>query len=249
MAHMSPKKTAAAMGGKIYTCAYGIQNLVPAQSLYDTCKNQLLVVGSFVADQVNLMRTFGSLRNSNQDCSSNSGAVPLSTNSPLSPNAYILPCPAAGHNEAPLYLKTKDGDWLYTTSSTEGDSLGYGPATLVGYTSPSGDLTLWRGHTPSNAHCVTLSTSDPNCNIEGPLGNVFSQAGQGADFGPRPNVGCSNQGAASTFSDIHSGAALQSCAGEVFILSPEMYLNSNPATVTNGGAGSYQAFTSLPPVL
>lgn len=31
--------------------------------MYDTCKQQLVVHGSFVADQVNLMRTYGSLRN------------------------------------------------------------------------------------------------------------------------------------------------------------------------------------------
>ena len=56
-------------GGKIYTCADD-QTLptppywapMPSQQLYANCNNQLVVHGSFVADQVNLMRTLGSLR-------------------------------------------------------------------------------------------------------------------------------------------------------------------------------------------
>ena len=47
--------------GKIYTCAIG-QSPVTAVDLYSTCKDQLIVTGSFVAKQINLMRTFGSLR-------------------------------------------------------------------------------------------------------------------------------------------------------------------------------------------
>lgn len=44
----------------IYTCVTS-NGKQPANS-YDTCKNQLLVHGSFVADQIKLGRTFGSLR-------------------------------------------------------------------------------------------------------------------------------------------------------------------------------------------
>lgn len=47
-------------GGKIYTCANGFTPMA-AKDLY-SCNNQLVVYGSFVADQINLMRTFGSLR-------------------------------------------------------------------------------------------------------------------------------------------------------------------------------------------
>lgn len=49
--------------GKIYTCydpATG--QPVSAANLYAQCSRQLTVIGSFAADQVNLMRTFGSLR-------------------------------------------------------------------------------------------------------------------------------------------------------------------------------------------
>lgn len=47
--------------GAIYTCANGF-NPWPAASMYASCKNQLLVNGSFIADRVNLMRSYGSLR-------------------------------------------------------------------------------------------------------------------------------------------------------------------------------------------
>ncbi len=54
------QKNSSGTGGKIYTCANGFTPM-SAHDLY-TCNNQLVVYGSFVADQVNLMRTFGSLR-------------------------------------------------------------------------------------------------------------------------------------------------------------------------------------------
>jgi hypothetical protein len=49
--------------GKIYTCADST-GFAPmsAANLYNGCKNQLVVYGSFVADQINLMRSLGSLR-------------------------------------------------------------------------------------------------------------------------------------------------------------------------------------------
>jgi hypothetical protein len=51
--------------GKIYTC--GTSSFTALQTggtpnIYNDCHKQLVVYGSFVADQVNLMRTFGSLR-------------------------------------------------------------------------------------------------------------------------------------------------------------------------------------------
>jgi hypothetical protein len=52
--------------GEIYTCSDDIDGLpykaMPANELFDNCKQQLTVNGSFVAGQVNMMRTFGSLR-------------------------------------------------------------------------------------------------------------------------------------------------------------------------------------------
>jgi hypothetical protein len=49
-------------GGSIYTCSNGFAPM-DAAGLYANCSNQLIVYGSFIADQVNLMRTFGTLEN------------------------------------------------------------------------------------------------------------------------------------------------------------------------------------------
>ena len=51
--------------GKIFTCSgdyAGAPFAWPQESAYDYCWKQLIVRGSFVADQINLMRTYGSLR-------------------------------------------------------------------------------------------------------------------------------------------------------------------------------------------
>ncbi len=53
--------------GQIYTCAYlsgGVPSLVPNNSLTSVCNKQLVVYGSFVADKINLMRTYGTLHDS-----------------------------------------------------------------------------------------------------------------------------------------------------------------------------------------
>lgn len=64
--------------GTIYTCGIdnGGGNFTPMASndLLDNCKNQLTLYGNFVADHVNLMRTFGSLRDE-QPISGSPGTV------------------------------------------------------------------------------------------------------------------------------------------------------------------------------
>lgn len=61
-------------GGEIYTCQEGESN---NNVIYGTCNQQLTVYGSFVANQVNMMRTFGSLRDeasgAPRSCSNNGG--------------------------------------------------------------------------------------------------------------------------------------------------------------------------------
>jgi hypothetical protein len=76
-----------ASSGTIYTCgqispvAYAP---MPAAQLYDSCHNQLLFTGSVMADQVKMMRTFGSLRDekavtgtTTATVTNNDGAVPF----------------------------------------------------------------------------------------------------------------------------------------------------------------------------
>jgi hypothetical protein len=71
--------------GKIYTCADTSNHFSPMQAsnLYSDCNNQLVVTGSFVAKQVNLMRTFGSLRDEEPNPGSPGGTpiVPLTWSS------------------------------------------------------------------------------------------------------------------------------------------------------------------------
>ncbi|HSW85169.1 MAG TPA: hypothetical protein VLF79_00960 [Candidatus Saccharimonadales bacterium] len=62
-----PTKSANGTAGRIYTCSeqsnpYSTGALVTSANLFNDCKNQLTVYGSFVANQVKLMRTYGTLR-------------------------------------------------------------------------------------------------------------------------------------------------------------------------------------------
>jgi hypothetical protein len=52
-------------GGKIYTCGSAYAPM-PASQLFDNCNKQLSVYGKFVANQVDMMRTFGSVRDDAQ---------------------------------------------------------------------------------------------------------------------------------------------------------------------------------------
>ncbi len=53
-------------GGTIYTCGNGFapkKSVIWDASYDNTCNKQLTVNGAFVADQINLMRTYGTLKN------------------------------------------------------------------------------------------------------------------------------------------------------------------------------------------
>lgn len=83
--------------GKIYTCASNLRDVMPPIIQYGECANQLTVTGSFSATQINLMRTFGSLRDTNGagSCSSAAGAIRSSMRScaaevfDFSPEIYL----------------------------------------------------------------------------------------------------------------------------------------------------------------
>lgn len=69
--------------GRIFTCSlkFGTAFVAwPQNSMYDYCKNQLTVRGAFVAYKVNLMRTYGSLRDSKNNESPRSGTSPGCSN-------------------------------------------------------------------------------------------------------------------------------------------------------------------------
>lgn len=85
--------------GKIFTCAPG--GSVPSYfaltpAYYTMCNNQLTIYGSFVADQVNLMRTYGSMRN-------DQGVLPGCANQGITTSSFV--CAAEVFNFSPeMYL-------------------------------------------------------------------------------------------------------------------------------------------------
>jgi hypothetical protein len=92
--------TSADTDGKIYDCSDTPDGqffkAMPTDELYDNCNQQLTVYGSFIADQVNLMRTFGSLRDT---------ADSLSDQNPI--YGPTINCPSTG------------GSALYSTCAAE----------------------------------------------------------------------------------------------------------------------------------
>lgn len=93
-----------ASAGKIYTCGQQSGDTfspMPAANLYNSCNQQLTVHGSFEAQSVNLMRTYGSLRNETPAAPS-SGIIygsDYSSCAPISPPAWgNLACADAGNS-------------------------------------------------------------------------------------------------------------------------------------------------------
>lgn len=101
--------------GKIFTCSQGTTNfaLMTKNDLYAHCRNRLVVNGAFQAKQVNLMRTFGSLRDNPNPSSSNcsnagSGTTPKQTCAAevfnFSPEMYLgNPAIKKPNNSAPIW--------------------------------------------------------------------------------------------------------------------------------------------------
>ncbi len=91
-------------GGKIYTCAAGVGNPI---SDFTQCHQQLTVHGSFVADNVNLLRTFGSLRDATFNENPFTGGPPARDCQNSPPTAQV--CAAELFNFSPeLYLASPD---------------------------------------------------------------------------------------------------------------------------------------------
>ncbi len=105
-------------GGKIYTCGddygAGVFEPMPTASMYNNCNKQLTVDGSLVADQVDLMRTMGSLKDATSSEGPNSAAracLNSSVNSPVcaaeviesGPEEYLSTPATAPPNEGTPY--------------------------------------------------------------------------------------------------------------------------------------------------
>jgi hypothetical protein len=106
------------VGGIIDDCAQSTFHPVLASNLYGSCNNQLVVVGSFIAKHIDLLRTYGSLKDalttdsfstSSSSCTNQPALVTTRTCAgeifELSPEVYLSP---RSNNGA--------GDWQAITS-------------------------------------------------------------------------------------------------------------------------------------
>jgi hypothetical protein len=90
------------VGGTIFTCGQANYSPVATADLY-SCNKQLTIYGSFVADSVSLMRTYGTLNNATSTENPNSGALKACTNG----SAKSTTCAAESFDFSPeMFLST-----------------------------------------------------------------------------------------------------------------------------------------------
>jgi hypothetical protein len=137
--------------GIIYTCATGIGAITPGfqAGMYNTCKNQLTVYGNFVADQVKLMRTFGSLRDETPTTTGGSGSLGATT-----PSEPPQPRPVPQYN----YACTSSGETYYTGGSGGNSTPGSGTADCLPGDTSHGYFASFPG-TEYNVPCEVTSNS------------------------------------------------------------------------------------------
>ena len=283
----------------IYTCSNGFAYM-PANRLYAECKNQLLVNGSFVADNVKLMRTFGSLRDEKVvtpppapggggatqplvwSCGSANSSSPCWSGRVAgmaceSINERIVPASATwGDNH--LCVQGADAgtiklDWT-DRRSTEPPNLALTPHCTVDWGSIVNSLQFRHSYswaddylcsnvpvafkttdtTSATEYCTQLIEPSDNYGIRKiwqplPIGSAYVCIRRAAPSPPpvpalQLSDPCSNAGIR---------MAVNTCAAEVFRFSPELYLWKDPTggvlRPPNNGAPTYDAITSLPPVL
>ena len=334
-----------ATGGTIYTCSAGQagDGIVPykdgvtpatpyaamaSNELYDNCKRQLTINGSFVAKQVDLMRTFGSLRDETPvqtgtttvtkhdtpaklvqySCAVGNQAspyqhshwygtvdsagnlvpsIPATCPSPTldsADNGYIfgawdtvftnpannlingtywLLCedtqPISGDRDHYIEIKTYNDIAGCLSDGHGGQPLGYLPNTHV-----SGAKALFEnydgpGGGPCSGSCTGYHYYSTSQTMEwdgGIWGYVFKSPSNGdmtytviePVLGGPPVLNpdgssCSNYPAGFV------ALSPQTCAAEVFNLSPELYLSNPDVAPPSKGSAQWDALTSLPPVL
>jgi hypothetical protein len=226
--------------GIIYTCAPGIGPISAGfqANMYNTCKNQLTVYGDFVADQVKLMRTLGSLRDETP--------TPATGGAPATP-----PSTPPNPRPVPLYnyqCSTSLGALYYTEGSGGNTNAGSGTANCLPGDTSNGYFYNYPG-TFYDTPCQ--ETANPSAYVyvqpaqSCPTGSATPAASAGNPAKPANETSCSNGiGALRNLSLVPI-----TCAAEVFDFSPELYLSSPAVAPTNNGGVQPTAITSLPPVL
>ncbi len=217
-----------ATGGKIFTCASGLGSPVAQQNIFSTCNNQLTVYGNFVANQVNMMRSFGSLRDETPN--------PTGSITPLAPGELL----STSGMRPPQYVhecQTPTGTIYVSHGGSpkclSGDTFkfDYGPtAPRTYYSVPCASITGGQLRYIYIASVETCPTGTSGSNLTG------------AAAGPPSPLICSN-------ANLASWLSTQTCAAEVFYQTPETYLSTPADEPPSGGATQYNAITSLPPVL
>jgi hypothetical protein len=316
----SAQPASASAGGKIYTCGLSSYTPMAKDNLYGSCHNQLTVYGNFVANQVNMMRTFGSLRD---DTPTTAGTTTVTTENPHIGFVWSQTNSKPGMNCQPFNEGSEPSshgwfdNFLCQPASNPGFcvesgtpypctncnfywidpggnpyyswlpsywqdnamcfnpqfvhpydqlSLSWGPPP-AGSTVPPGDYHTdtingqqFANHyyTPGNTSYCTLLYEDsdptPYRRDPGPAGwrnlvwehtylcepvTTSTTTVPVAGGQPYPRT-CSNGGAL---------VVSQTCAAEVFYLSPELYLSNPAISPPSNGALQYKAVTGLPPVL
>ena len=281
------KKDSAGNTGKIYTCATAGGPITSGE--YNTCHNQLLVHGSFVADQVNLMRTLGSMRDEKgttggsllglswscgpagptSPCSSPVGSNCVNINETADPTPGPYPYSWADNNLcAPAGVTLK---WYRNTGILYNQQPIMNAAHPGEFCTPfnvPGEISAWQSDwLCSNKNLAFTYGGAGSC----PLGmTVSTQIYEDADSHagniwhrdqnktylcePTPSAAvpatrpftCSNSGAIA-FGRLKPSP--YTCAAEVFDFSPDLYISNPLINSASGGAQTYDAITSLPPVL
>lgn len=220
--------------GEIFTCATGAGPLASTVQ-FGTCNKQLTVNGSFVASQINLMRTFGSLRD--ETPTPGSAARPLAGGERLTmppsprPPQYVHICltPAGTTYITHGNPKCLPGD------SWTGDYGSGVPRTF--YATPCATTS---GATMRYVYISAAATCPPgtSTNLSG-----------GGPATPGVANPCSNAPAGNPNGSNGGANITPTCAAEVFQFSPELFLSSPNVAPPSNGAPQWDAVTSLPPVL
>ncbi|HVV25465.1 MAG TPA: hypothetical protein VHC21_00325 [Candidatus Saccharimonadales bacterium] len=153
-------------GGTIYTCGTSAYKACAASSLFNGAKNQLVVNGSFVADQVKLLRTFGSLRDEVPT------VVPGSTGLPT--NVEWSSCGAYGkpqNGESCLSASPSSLGLTCTAINEPGDPNGWGDNVLCLPNSSSLKL-AWTSYAANSCTLVQQLIGSAGCNISSGQANL-----------------------------------------------------------------------------
>jgi|GEM_PF-3665066 len=225
--------------GKIYTCAFNTApySAVPLNQMYTNCNKQLTVYGKFVANQVNMARTFGSLRDETPipgTAPTLAGGEQLSKPPQKRPPQYVHVC-----NVGSIQYVSQGSPNCLPGGSFAFD---YGPTVArTVYSTPCYNLTgsvIRLVYISSSESCPSGTTA-----VGATLpGGTPAHAPSPAELGAlNSGTGCSNNGG--------GWLSRQTCAAEVFYSTPELYLSSPAVGQPSYGAPQWDSITSLPPLL